>query len=306
MLQIRRKAKSPLPLWTDFYGWAVSHYIAREVRPYVYRIFEYRDGITLSRSMATCRPYHFGGSFLVPKSGRNDQTQNDSSLMEVRKASCPKVKFCGFTRHEDVRMAIDCGADALGFNFYPASPRYVTAERAAEFSALAEGRALRVGVFVNETPQRVAEIIRLCPLDVVQLHGDESPSWAIEAASFTELQFVPIWRAMAWRGTVHPEDGSNAVQWASHVVAFLVDAHDPVQRGGTGKTARWDLLSPRPNEFQSLPFLLAGGLKPSNLAEAIEIASPDGIDLASGIESSPGVKDPSLMKQMADIAKRLL
>jgi phosphoribosylanthranilate isomerase len=73
-----------------------------------------------------------------------------------------------------------------------------------------------------------------------------------------------------------------------------------------GKTARWDLLSPRPNEFQSLPFLLAGGLKPSNLAEAIEIASPDGIDLASGIESSPGVKDPSLMKQMADIAKRLL
>ena len=79
-----------------------------------------------------------------------------------------------------------------------------------------------------------------------------------------------------------------------------------MQRGGTGKTARWDLLSPRPAEFQSIPYLLAGGLKPSNLAEAIEIASPDGIDLASGIESSPGIKEPVLKKQMANLAKRLL
>jgi phosphoribosylanthranilate isomerase len=279
---------------------------AREVRPYVYRISKYRDGITLCGSMATCRPYHFGGSFLVPKSGRNGQTQNDSSLMEVRKTNCPKLKFCGFTRHEDVRIAIDCGADALGFNFYPASPRYVSTARAAEFSALADGKALRVGVFVNETPQRVAEIVRMCPLDAIQLHGDESKRWAIEASTFPELRMIPIWKAIAWRGTQHPEDAAIATQWSSHVTTFLVDAHDPVQRGGTGKTARWDLLAPRPAEFQSLPYLLAGGLKLSNLAEAIAMACPDGIDLASGIESSPGVKDPILMKQLADLAKQLL
>lgn len=215
----------------------------------------------------------------------------------------PKLKFCGLTRAEDVLAAIEIGADAIGLNFFKSSPRYVTPVRAAELSCLANGLTLRVGVFVNALPREVAEVLASCPLDCVQLHGDETPHWLEDAQGLESLRSVKFIKAISWRGL--EEDSRNLFAWTQtpipNLLGFLVDAHDPVQRGGTGKTARWDLLHPRPPEFGGLPILLAGGLTHENLLQAIQTARPDGLDIASGIESAPGIKDLSKMRAIANL-----
>ncbi|MFN7843031.1 MAG: phosphoribosylanthranilate isomerase [Pirellula sp.] len=216
--------------------------------------------------------------------------------------NAPKIKFCGFTRHEDLEVACSLGVDAIGLNFYARSPRYVDTIRARELSMIAEGRTTRVGVFVNSTPSEVVNVVEACSLDVVQLHGDEGLDWIAEAIIHPQLEKMPILRALSWRGPSYPEDEATAGKWANHnaVSGLLIDAHDPVQRGGTGKVARWDLLCPRPVPLQKKPFWLAGGLTPQNIHQALDLVRPDGIDLASGIEISPGIKSPELMKLVCE------
>ena len=220
----------------------------------------------------------------------------------------PKIKFCGLTRKADVTAAIECGAGAIGLNFYPSSPRFVIPTLACELSSAVAHRALVVGVFVNASPCDVADVVRQCPLDCIQLHGDESPDWITEAATIPSLQSISFIKAISWRGTY--EDQECAKRWTSHkhsrLLGLLVDSYDPVQRGGTGRTARWDLLFPRPIEFGDVPILLAGGLTPLNISKAIETAKPNGVDIASGIESAPGVKDHSKMQAISRIASPLL
>ncbi len=228
--------------------------------------------------------------------------------MAIDRPMFPKIKFCGFTRPEDVIAAIELRVDAIGLNFYPESPRHVSIERGAELSALACGKVCRVGVFVNASPETVVKTLETCPLDVVQLHGEESIDWLEQARSIVELQEIKIWKAIVWRGESYPKDEVHAWGWASHprLSCLLVDAYDPLQRGGTGKTARWDLLQPKPKAFGRLPYLLAGGLRPENLAQAIQTAAPDGIDIASGIEVSPGIKCQRRMEQVCLLARDLL
>ena len=218
--------------------------------------------------------------------------------MTSRNPHAPKIKFCGFTRHEDLEIACSLGVDAIGLNFYERSPRYVSNSMGRELSSIAAGRAMRVGVFVNSTPQQVADICEECMLDAVQLHGDEGIEWLESAASISGLHDMPFLRALCWRGPQYPQDEASAQQWGKHnsIVGLLVDAHDPVQRGGTGKVVRWDLLCPRPAVFMDKPFWLAGGLTFQNVQEALSTVRPDGVDLASGIESTPGIMDPELMK----------
>jgi phosphoribosylanthranilate isomerase len=226
----------------------------------------------------------------------------------------PKIKFCGLTRAEDVTAAIACGANAIGLNFYRASPRYIAPAAARELGEIAlrarvKGEnVMRVGVFVNATPSEVSEILSLCPLDCIQLHGDESTGWLEGSLDFPALQTIRFIKAIAWRGC--QEDQEIARDWNSvtdpRLLGLLVDAYDPIQRGGTGKTARWDLLFPRPIELKRFPILLAGGLTLENLAHALEIARPDGIDVASGIEVRPGIKDHSKMLAVGDIARQFL
>jgi phosphoribosylanthranilate isomerase len=220
----------------------------------------------------------------------------------------PKLKFCGITQMADVSAAIECGADAIGLNFYPASSRYVSPAHAQDLSRSAAGKALVVGVFVNREPAEVADIAAECSLDCIQLHGEEPPSWIDQANLFASLKSLPIIKAVSWRGC--QEDQENLLEWTSsppqRLLGLLVDSFDPIQRGGTGRTARWDLLFPRPIEFGNIKIMLAGGLKPENVAQAILTAKPDGIDMASGIESAPGIKDSEKMRAVAKIALPLL
>jgi phosphoribosylanthranilate isomerase len=225
--------------------------------------------------------------------------------LEIR---LPKIKFCGLTRAIDVSAAIESGADAIGLNFYRPSPRYVSPENARELSQIAAGRVLRVGVFVNASPLEVDAVLAICPLDCVQLHGDEPLGWIDEASRLARFEAITFIKAVAWRG--QSEDVELVSRWTanphSKLLGLLVDAFDPVQRGGTGKTARWDLLFPRHEAFRKSLVLLAGGLTSENISSAIEIARPNGIDLASGIETQPGIKDLDKMQLIADVAGNLL
>ena len=220
----------------------------------------------------------------------------------------PKIKFCGLTRSSDVSAAIECGADAIGLNFYKPSPRYVSPEVACGLSLIADNLVVRVGVFVNASPLEVDAVLAICPLDCIQLHGDETPEWIDQAAAFPSLNSVRFIKAVCWRDQA--EDRKSVLAWTekkhSRLLGLLVDAYDPVQRGGTGKTARWDLLFPRPKELRNTTILLAGGLTSENISKAMETAKPDGVDIASGIESAPGIKDPFKMRAIAEIAKQML
>lgn len=212
------------------------------------------------------------------------------------------IKFCGFRRVEDINAAIAAGVDAIGLNFCPSSPRFVTMKQAADLAKANDGRVCLVGVFVNPSLEMLREAIEVCQLDLVQLHGDENP----DLVSGKNLR--PLIKALPWR-EANQQDMTMADVWAQSVKAtnlngFLVDAFDPSQRGGTGKVTRWDLLNPRPTLFNQLRLILAGGLTSINVAQAIEMSCPDAVDTASGIESSPGIKDEEKMRSFVIQAKK--
>jgi phosphoribosylanthranilate isomerase len=224
----------------------------------------------------------------------------------------PRIKFCGFTRQQDLADAIDLEVDAIGLNFYPKSKRYVEPAMAKRLSSLIQGCCMRVGIFVDATPEQIDRVLSVCPLDAIQLHGQESVEWLMEFENSTYWPGLPILKALAYRGPLDDPDWTSWVQECSNehssVIGMLVDAYDPIEKGGTGKRANWGLLRPRPLSFlkadgSSAPLLLAGGLNPSNLAEALDLVEPCGIDVASGIESSPGIKDPVKMKSMVQAVR---
>ena len=184
------------------------------------------------------------------------------------------VKICGITRLEDAAAAIDAGASAIGFIFWEGSPRFVRPERAKAIVRTLPPLIGAVGVFVNQDPARVNELADAVGLTAVQLHGDETPDQA-------ELIDRPVIKAIS-RG-----DDAHVDQWPDHVT-LLVDAHDPVRRGGTGENADWVSAAALARRRR---ILLAGGLTPANVAEAIRHVRPFGIDVSSGVERSPGIKD---------------
>jgi len=239
------------------------------------------------------------------------------------KLQLPRTKFCGFTRVGDIQAALELGVEAIGLNFYPKSKRYIEPKRARsmldEFSNSLGASKVKpqfIGVFVDDTPEQVLEVLRSCPLDAIQLHGEESTQWIEKAESLPTWPGVPILRALPYRGT---EDDALIRSWgamvaseASSVFGLLIDAYDPVHKGGPGKQVAWELLDPRPDCFRFngadgsgeaphyVPFLLAGGLTPENVARGMKIVRPAGVDVASGIESEPGIKDVEKMKRFMD------
>jgi phosphoribosylanthranilate isomerase len=184
------------------------------------------------------------------------------------------VKVCGITNPEDAAAAIAHGADAIGFNFYPRSPRYIAPERAA---IIRTPGVLRVGVFVNEPAARIEEIARIASLDIAQLHGDESP--ADYPAALT-----------VWKAARVGADFSFAPYDAIPAQALLLDGPAAELYGGAGKTFDWQLAA-----RCSKRIIVAGGLDGTNVARAIALARPWGVDACSRIESAPGIKDHQKM-----------
>jgi phosphoribosylanthranilate isomerase len=188
------------------------------------------------------------------------------------------VKICGITRLEDAQFAVELGAAALGFNFYRPSPRFIEPEAARAIIAILPPFLVTVGVFADETDAaHVAQVARLAGVSVVQLHGSGFP--AHEGA----IENFPVIRAVAVRGD------SKVADWATlRGSALLLDAYDPKLPGGTGKPFDWSVA----REAKKYgPIVLAGGLTPENVGEAIRKVQPYAVDVASGVESAPGIKD---------------
>ena len=193
-----------------------------------------------------------------------------------------KVKFCGLTRAQDARLAGDLGVDAIGLILYKKSPRYVTLDGAQRIVQALPPWTARVGVFVNEEPAMIKQAIDALGLSAIQLHGDESPAFIEDLALH-----IPVIRALS------ASDG-----WQQRVKEYaplpvLLDHAMPGRPGGTGQTWDWSEM-----DSDSRPgyFILAGGLHADNVIAAVDSLKPDAVDVSSGVERSPGIKDSDRMK----------
>lgn len=192
-----------------------------------------------------------------------------------------KVKICGITNLEDALLSAKFGADALGFNFYKKSPRYIEPEKAREIIDQLPDTILKVGVFVNETLETVAEITQTANLNAIQLHGEETPEFCREIKLKTNLEIIKAFR-------VSPEFVPEDVL-KYEVDAILLDAYNPKEHGGTGETFDWDIAKKVQEIFPKM--YLAGGLNNENIGIAIGDVKPFAVDACSGIESEKGKKD---------------
>ncbi len=206
-----------------------------------------------------------------------------------------KVKICGITNLKDARRAVEAGADFLGFNFYPGSPRCVTPAAARRIvQRLPKGTAF-VGVFVNEPTDKMLAIARRVGLRYLQLHGEESPETVSRLG-----RTLPVIKAIRVRNSFR----TAQLRQFKHGAAFLLDGFHSSQRGGTGKTFDWEIAR-RANHAGHI--FLAGGLNPENIGEAIRVAQPYAVDVCSGVEAKPGKKDPALIAsfmQAVRVARR--
>ena len=193
-----------------------------------------------------------------------------------------KIKICGIKTVGDALAAMDAGADLIGFNFYPKSPRYIEVGRCRDIMSVMRkyGHITYVGVFVNASVTEIYATMETLGLSLAQLHGEETPEMMIALAGKA---------FKAFRGVPQSLDGFARDQ----APALLVDAAVKGAYGGTGITADWDHAAEVAKRY---PLLLAGGLTPENVAEAVRRVSPWGVDVASGVESSPGVKDANKMQ----------
>jgi phosphoribosylanthranilate isomerase len=202
-----------------------------------------------------------------------------------------KVKICGITNWVDARRAVAEGAELLGFNFYAGSPRYVEPATARKIVRRLPKKISAVGVFVNESEQKMLEIARRVGLDTLQLHGNETPAMVARLK-----RSFPVIKA------IRMEESASAAQIVKFkaATAVLLDGFDAKRRGGTGKTFDWEIAR-RAKRYGRV--FLAGGLTPENVGQAIRAARPYGVDVCSGVETRPGKKDPVRIKNLMRAAK---
>lgn len=210
-----------------------------------------------------------------------------------------RIKICGITSAEDARVAVEAGADAIGLNFYSKSPRFVEATAAMECMAAAAA-VQRVGVFVNAHADEIFQVCSHLDLTANQLHGDEPADFLAASGARPVIRA----RRMDDRGVAAIAEDLAACKAAGRLPdAVLVDAYTPGRYGGTGETVSWAGLADYRKWLGDVPLILAGGLTPENVAEAIRMVRPYGVDTASGVESSPGVKDHQKMQSFIRAAK---
>ncbi len=199
-----------------------------------------------------------------------------------------RIKICGITRYDDARIAANLGVDALGFIFHPKSPRYIEPFAAREIIRQLPPFVSRVGVFVNTPEATIIEIAHEAGLDTIQLHGDEPPEVA------DRLPF-PAVKAFSIR-----PDSDLSILDEYRVAGYLLDTWDESVRGGSGRTFDWRVAE---RAARLHPIILAGGLGPTNIREALDFVNPYGVDVNSGVEISPGIKNPAKMKDVITLVK---
>jgi phosphoribosylanthranilate isomerase len=207
------------------------------------------------------------------------------------------IKICGLSTPETLDVALDAGADALGFNFFPSSPRYISLQTARALSARVKGRAEKVAVVVDADDAMLTGIIEALHPDMLQLHGNETPA---RVSTIRQRFGLPVMKALP----IETKADLGAIPLYTKIVdRFLFDARAPkdaTRPGGLGRPFDWHLLE---NLNLSIPFMLSGGLDPGNVAEALRITRAPGVDVSSGVESAPGVKDPEKIRAFIRAAR---
>lgn len=204
------------------------------------------------------------------------------------------VKICGITTGNQACAIIEAGADALGINFWPKSKRFIELEKAAPWLLEIAGTVPRVAVTVNATDDEIRRIHDSGAIDLIQLHGDETPDRVDSLAQ----QGLPVFKAMGVKDKAMLETAA-----AYRGRTLLLDAYAPSEYGGSGETMDWSLGAEAVAQWPEKQIVLAGGLVPDNVAEAIRQVNPAGVDVASGVEESPGVKDLDLVRRFIEAAQ---
>lgn len=213
------------------------------------------------------------------------------------------VKICGITNLEDAKIAVDAGADALGFVFYERSPRKIDPGTAGRIAEDLPPMIERFGLFVNQNEESICALADQARLTAVQLHGDDEDPHVADLIA----QRRPDLKIMVGISMLHPRPEGWAMMWRPDVVhAFLVDSGSTSNYGGTGKTFDWQASQPNIEVIARLGrVVVAGGLNPVNVADAIRILKPWGVDVASGVEARPGKKDPEKVQNFVRAVREL-
>ncbi|MBX9788093.1 MAG: phosphoribosylanthranilate isomerase [Pirellulales bacterium] len=211
-----------------------------------------------------------------------------------------RIKICGITNLDDALVAADAGADAIGFNFCTRSPRFIEPLAARDIAARLPRGVARVGVFVNATDGAIVAAADLVALDIIQLHGDEPPD---EVRALAPRQVMRAIRAATNNLSEVSRYLERCRKVGAELVAIMADAAVAGQYGGTGQRADWEAWSHYASKPRVPPLVLAGGLTPENVAEGIARVRPAAVDVASGVESEPGIKDQAKVKQFVDAAR---
>lgn len=210
-------------------------------------------------------------------------------MMKVR------TKICGLTRPQDIQSAVQAGVDAIGLVFYPPSPRAVNIEQAIDLVKYIPPYVQVVGLFVNATLEEISEICRQVPIDILQFHGDESPK---------QCQNIAQKLGRRWYKAIQVKDGMDILQTIQPyqqygASAILLDAYHPDLKGGTGHSFDWTTF-PKAD----IPLILAGGLNPENVADAIALTQPYAVDVSGGVEQAKGVKDSEKMRKFIENVRK--
>ena len=218
-----------------------------------------------------------------------------------------QTKVCGITSVADAQLCVNAGIDAIGLNFYDPSPRSISPELANEIAEAVRDQIQIVGLFVNHTQQDIQAIHDKVQFDFLQLHGDEDPFFLKQLVAHDSLANVRLIKAFRCKDS----DPSFLIDYLAACTtlnvtlqAILLDAYQPGAYGGTGHRLDWNALNPTTTHFGGIDIILAGGINPENVAEAISTAQPKAVDTASGVESSPGQKDEQLVHAFTSSAQK--
>jgi phosphoribosylanthranilate isomerase len=206
--------------------------------------------------------------------------------------SAPFIKICCMTREEDAEMAINLGANAIGLLFYDKSSRYVSTEKAKAIANAVPAKGIKVGLFVDADEKFVRDVLDQVPLDILQFHGSESRDYC---SSFG----LPYWKTLRAKSITGLQE---EVAHYPEAKGILLDTWHPTKAGGTGEVFDWTMLD---DLVMEQDMILAGGLNPDNIEEAMTKVKPWAVDVCSGVEESPGIKSRALMKQFIDGARRV-